>query len=173
MNDSLKTFNGYKEALSNELILLKDIPFKFVNKEMCEVAVIANNKNLLFVPRYLLTPKLIKLTILNHKENILCVRHQSVSIITIYKIIKDDPMLLKYIPESLKAKTVCYKAFENDIRAIEFIPVEFITRDMAIKAVEKDPLLLSKIPGSIWTEELLIVALSGMRSNNHACNSRQ
>jgi len=82
-------------------------------------------------------------------------------------------MLLKYIPETLKARTVCYKAFDNNVHSIEFIPAKFITREMAVKAVQKDPLLLSKIPGSIWTEELLVMALSGMRSSNYVCNSRQ
>ena len=52
---------------------------------------------------------------------------------------RNDPWVLRFIPDHLKTQEMCIEALETGLWKLEDVPDRFKTKEMCIKAIEVDP----------------------------------
>ena len=69
------------------------------------------------------------------------------------KAVKDEPYVMKYVPDHFKTQKMCYKAVKNDPSFLQLVSDHFKTQKLCYKAVKNDPSFLQSVPDWFITKE--------------------
>ena len=73
---------------------------------------------------------------------------------TFNEAIRNNPWVLRYVPDFLKTKEICIRAIDKNPWQLKDVPHNFKTQEIYDKAVRGDPHSLSFIPDHFKTQEM-------------------
>jgi hypothetical protein len=73
--------------------------------------------------------------------------------------VKQNGLVLRYVPDSLRTKEVSLAAVEQDGRALEYVPEALKTEDMCLAAVKEDGRALKYVPAALKTADMCLAAV--------------
>lgn len=128
----------YEDALTDGNFMLDCVPEKFMDREMCLLAVEKSGYNLKHVPLDLMDRDLCFIAVKEKSLAILYVPLDLIDIEICLEAIRGNYHAMNYIHSSIKNENLYMEAVKINSRAIQYIPTKFRTIELCTEAVKRD-----------------------------------
>lgn len=166
---SILTEEMYKRAVIADWKNLRYVPDKQKTKELCDLAINTNYKAFKFFPEQYKTLELCEIAINKDVSLIRYCPPPMISFEMCEKCLKKRGSLLEFIPDKFKTESLCLIAVKQDFSALNFIPKDLLTNEFFIKCLEINLDTIHFIPNEYKTLDIyktLLTKISFSKSFN-------
>ena len=105
------------ESVKAHALSIKNVPTRYLNKNICKLAVSQDGRAIQYVPKRFIDESLVDISL------------------------DQCAIALEFIPEDMKTKERCQRAFDTDPRSFLFFPLDFITEELCKRVIRYTALL--------------------------------
>ena len=139
--------------------LLSDLSEEYRTYEVCKIAVEANPKNLLYVPKKHLTKEIYTIAVKGEPSFAYTVPRNKLTEEICIEALKHLNVKLNWVPRRLRTAEVCHAGIEKEKGALKIVPSRSRSYSLCLKAVKYDGANLKFVPRDKLNDQLCVAAI--------------